>query len=126
IHKSNKAMTAKEKIDEYINKANDWRGELITEIRQLIHEIAPEITEEWKWNSPVFSHKGKMVCSPGAFKTHVGLNFFNGAMIEDPNGLFNCGLDAKKSRSIHFNKESNIDKKALKELLTKAIEYNQK
>ena len=119
-------MTATEKIDEYINKANDWRGELITEIRKLIHEIAPEIVEEWKWNSPVFSYNGKMVCSPGAFKTHVGLNFFNGAMIEDPNVLFNSGLDAKKSRSINFNKENNIDKKALKELLTKAIQYNQK
>src|SRR5690554_5820282 len=119
-------MTATEKIDEYINKANDWRGKLITEIRELIHEIEPEIVEEWKWNSPVFSLKEKMVCSPGAFKTHVGLNFFNGALIEDPNGLFNSGLDAKKSRSINFNKEDNIDKEALKELLTKAIQYNQK
>src|SRR5690606_18805700 len=119
-------MAAKEKIDEYISKANDWRGDLIKEIRELIHEIEPEIVEEWKWNSPVFSHKGKMVCSAGAFKTHVGLNFFNGAMIEDPAGLFNSGLDAKKSRSINFNKENSIDKKALKELLTKAIQYNQK
>lgn len=119
-------MTAKEKIDEYISKTNDWRGDLITEIRKLIHEIQPEIEEEWKWNSPVFSYNGKMVCSTGAFKTHVGLNFFNGAMIEDPNGLFNSGLDAKKSRSINFNKENSINKEALKELLTKAIEYNQK
>lgn len=119
-------MAAKQKIDEYISKANDWRGDLITEIRELIHEIEPEIVEEWKWNSPVFSYNSKMVCSPGAFKTHVGLNFFNGAMIEDPKGLFNSGLDAKKSRSINFNKENSIDKKALKELLTKAIQYNQK
>ena len=119
-------MAANEKIDEYIRKVNDWRGDLITEIRDLIHEIEPAIVEEWKWNSPVFSHKGVMVCSPGAFKTHVGLNFFNGAMIDDPKGLFNSGLDAKKSRSIHFDKESRIDKKALKELLIKAIRYNQK
>jgi len=116
-------MTAKEKIDEYISKANDWRGDLISEFRELIHEIEPNIEEEWKWNSPVFSYKGKMVCSPGAFKTHVGLNFFNGAMIEDPNGLFNSGLDAKKSRSINFKKEDKIDKVALKELLKAAIEY---
>jgi hypothetical protein len=118
-------MTAKEKIDEYINKANDWRGDLIAEIRELIHEIEPNVVEEWKWNSPVFSHNGKMVCSPGAFKTHVGLNFFDGAMIEDPDGLFNSGLDAKKSRSINFKKEDNIDKKALKALLKKAVKYNQ-
>jgi len=93
-------MTAKEKIDEYINKANDWRGDLITKIRELIHEIEPEIVEEWKWNSPVFSHKGKMVCCPGAFKTHVGLNFFNGAMLEDPNGLFPKDSQAKQMRTV--------------------------
>ena len=114
-------MTAKEKIDKYISKANDWRGDLITEIRQLVHEIEPEIVEEWKWNSPVFAYNGKMICSPGAFKTHVGLNFFNGAIIEDPNGLFNSGLESKKSRSSNFKQEDSIDKKALKELLTKAI-----
>lgn len=119
-------MTAKEKIDEYIDKASDWRGDLIAEIRELIHEIEPNIIEEWKWNSPVFSHNGKMFCSPGAFKTHVGLNFFDGAMIEDPDRLFNSGLDAKKSRSINFNKEDNIDKAALKALLEKAVKYNQK
>lgn len=114
-------MTAKERIDEYITKANDWRGDLIKEIRELIHEVEPNITEEWKWNSPVFSHSGKMICSPGAFKTHVGLNFFNGAMIEDPDRLFNSGLEAKKSRSIHFQKEDKVNKKALKALLTKAL-----
>jgi len=119
-------MTAKEKIDEYINKTGDWRGDLISEFRELIHEIEPNIEEEWKWNSPVFSYNGKMVCSPGAFKTHVGLNFFNGAMIEDPNGLFNSGLESKKSRSINFKQEDKIDKEALKELLKAAINYSKK
>lgn len=61
-------MAAKEKIDEYINKANDWRGDLLFEIRTLIHEVEPDIQEEWKWNSPVFSYNGKMVCSPSAFR----------------------------------------------------------
>ncbi|MEC3880284.1 DUF1801 domain-containing protein [Parapedobacter sp. 10938] len=119
-------MTAKEKIDEYINNTSDWRGELITEIRQLIHEIEPEITEEWKWNSPVFSYNGKMICSTGAFKTHVGLNFFNGAMIEDPNGLFNSGLEAKKSRSINFKKQDKIEKEPLTSLFTRALDDGKK
>jgi hypothetical protein len=68
-------MTPSEKIDQYIENANDWRGEVIAQIRKTVHEVEPDIVEEWKWNSPVFSHNG-MVCSPGAFKNHVGLNFF--------------------------------------------------
>ena len=125
IH-NNKIMTATEKIDEYINKTSDWRGDLITEIRQLIHEVEPEIVEEWKWNSPVFSYNGKMVCSPGAFKTHVGLNFFNGVFIEDPNGFFPKDSQAKQMRSVKFKKEDDIDKEALKILLKNAIDYERR
>lgn len=116
-------MTAQIKIDEYIGKLQDWRGHLIKEIRECIHEIEPDIEEEWKWSSPVFSFNGKMVCSPSAFKTHVGLNFFNGAMIKDTTGLFNGGLESKKSRTINFKVGSKIDKRALKALLIKAIDF---
>lgn len=119
-------MTAKAKIDDYISKTDDWRGSLLVEIRELIHEVDPDIEEEWKWNSPVFSHQGKMICSPSAFKTHLGLNFFNGAMIEDPDGLFNSGLEAKKSRSINFQKGDEIDKKGIKKLVKRALELNKK
>ena len=115
-------MTATEKIDDYIGKANDWRGDLITKIRHLIHMVEPEITEEWKWNVPVFSHKGKMVCSTAAFKNHVGLNFFNGAILEDKDQLFNGGLDAKKSRSIKFQKKDSLKPEPLKRILKEAID----
>lgn len=117
-------MTASEKIDHYIANKNDWRGRLIKEIRELVHETEAEITEEWKWNSPVFSHKGAMICSPGIFKNHVGLNFFNGAMLEDTGGLFNSGLESKRSRSINFHSGDPVDKQALKTLLSEAIAYS--
>jgi hypothetical protein len=35
----------------------------------------------------------------GAFKQGVKLNFFKGASLPDPHGLFNGGLDAKASCS---------------------------
>lgn len=119
-------MSAQEKIDEYINKASDWRGELIAAIRKLIHETAPTIEEEWKWNSPVFSLNGKMICSPGAFKNHVGLNFFQGAMLVDPDGLFPKDSQAKQMRTVKFRKDDQVDKEALKSLLNEAMEYSQK
>jgi hypothetical protein len=37
-----------------------------------------------------------LVCSIGAFKQAVKINFFQGAFLEDPQKLFNAGLDAKK------------------------------
>lgn len=115
-------MNASERIDQYIANTKDWRGEAIDQIRKTIHDAAPGITEEWKWNSPVFSYNGSMICSPGAFKKHVGVNFFNGASLKDPNNLFNAGLEAKKTRAIHYSAEDKLDALALKELVKEAIE----
>lgn len=38
---------------------DDWRGEKLAEIRALVHEVDPEVVEDWKWmGSPVWSHDG--------------------------------------------------------------------
>jgi len=64
------------------------------------------------------------VCSANAFKNHVGMNFFQGASLEDPHGLFNSGLDAKKSRTIKFQEGDAINEPALKELIQEAVAHN--
>jgi hypothetical protein len=116
-------MSAAEKIDTYIADLTDWRGKMVARLRQLILETDPDITEEWKWNSPVWSH-GKPVCSASAFKTHVGMNFFQGAFLDDPRALFNSGLESKKSRTVKFVEGDAVDEEALKELVRAAIDYN--
>jgi hypothetical protein len=65
-----------------------------------------------------------MICSGSAFKDHVKLNFFNGASLVDPNGMFNAGLEAKVSRSIDFFAGENINEPGLKELVRVAIALN--
>ncbi len=87
-------MNASELIDKQIADLADWRGSLLANLRQLIHEADPGITAEWKWNTAVWSHDG-LVCSAGAFKEHLKLNFFKGADLAEPRGLFNAGLDAE-------------------------------
>jgi len=101
----------------------DWRGRLLIQLRKLIHEADPEITEEWKWDSAVWTHKG-MVCSAGLFKDHVKLNFFKGASLDDPKGLFNAGLEAKATRAIDFGEGASIDEAGVKELIRAALAYN--
>ena len=101
----------------------DWRGKLLIQLRRLIHEADPDITEEWKWDSAVWTHKG-MVCSAGPFKDHVKLNFFKGASLNDPKGLFNAGLEAKATRAIDFSEGDSIDEPGVKELIRTAVAYN--
>ncbi len=116
-------MTASQHIDNYIKELGDWRGKLLAWLRKLILDAAPALTEEWKWDTPVWSSRGNVV-SAGAFKDHVKLNFFKGASLEDPRGLFNAGLDAKATRAIDFSESSDIDEPALKDLVRAAVVYD--
>lgn len=120
---SKDTMTASQHIDNYIEELTDWRGKMMARLRKLILEAAPELTEEWKWDTPVWSHKGNVV-AVGVFKDHVKLNFFKGASLEDSNGLFNAGLDAKATRAIDIHEGEEINEAALKDLVRMAVAYN--
>ena len=112
-----------QRITEQIADLGDWRGTMLSRLRKLILEADPDITEEWKWNTAVWTRNG-LVCSAGAFKDHVKLNVFNGASLKDPKRMFNAGLDAKNSRAIDLNEGENIDASALKDLIRAAVAHN--
>ena len=115
--------TPSQLITNHIAELSDWRGQRMVALRQLIHEVDPEIAEEWKWGTPVFTHKG-MVCALGAFKDHVKVNFFKGADLPDPHKLFNAGLEAKGTRAIDFHEGDSVNKPSLKELIRAAVDRN--
>jgi hypothetical protein len=110
-------------ITNHIAELADWRGHMLARLRELILEADPDISEEWKWDTPVWSHKGNVVAI-GSFKDHVKLNFFKGASLNDPHGLFNAGLEAKASRAIDLHEGDAIDESAVKELVRAAVALN--
>jgi len=116
-------MPPSQYITNYIAELSDWRGELIARIRKLVLEAAPDLKEGWKWDTPVWSQKGNVLAA-GAFKDYVKLNFFKGAFLDDPNGLFNAGLEAKSTRAIDFSEGETVDEAALKDLIRTAVDYN--
>jgi hypothetical protein len=111
--------TASEQIDKQIAELGDWRGEMVARLRGLIHEAAPDLKEDWKWGTAVWGNKSN-VCAIGAFKDHVKVNFFKGALLPDPRGLINAGLDAKQSRAIDVGENEQLDESAFKELVREA------
>jgi len=118
-------MNASKLIDKQIADLGDWRGKVFARLRKLINAADPDIIEDWKWNTAVWNHDG-MVCAVGSFKDHVKVNFFKGAFLEDPHGLFNAGLEAKVTRAIDFHEGDKIDEPAFKNLVHAAVAYNQK
>jgi hypothetical protein len=116
-------MNASELIDNRIAELGDWRGKVIFQVRRIVHAAAPEIVEEWKWDTPVWSQNGNVLAA-GAFQDHVKLNFFKGASLQDPNHLFNAGLEAKATRAIDLYEGDTIDESVLKALITSAVALN--
>jgi len=114
---------ASQQITSYINGHRDWRGAMLVTIRKVILSASPELTEEWKWGSPVWTYNG-LVCAASAFKDHVKINFFKGASLKDPKHLFNAGLDAKTMRSIDFHNGDKVAAAALKEMVRAAVAQN--
>ena len=119
-------MDASERIAAKIAGLGDWRGEKLAVLRQLIHDVDPEVVEEWKWmGTPVWSHDGMYVLA-NAHKDKVKITFFHGAKLSDPHKLFNAGLDGSKWRAIDVGEDDKLNQSALKALLREAVAYNSK
>lgn len=121
---SSDQVTASKRIDKAIAELRDWRGERLAEIRALIHEVDPDVVEEWKWmGSPVWSHEG-MYALANPHKDKVKLTFFHGAKLPDPKKILNTGRGGNTWRAIDFREGDKIDHAALKALLCEAVAYN--
>lgn len=111
-------------IDARIDELGDWRGEMLSHLRGLIHEADPDVIEEWKWAVPVWSHDG-IICTGETYKDKVKLTFAKGASLDDPAGLFNSSLQGNTRRAIDFWEGDDVDAEALKDLTRAAVALNE-
>jgi hypothetical protein len=117
--------SAHQLIDLRIAKLGDWRGEMLARLRALIKQADPQVTEEWKWSTPVWSHDG-IVCTGESYQKVVKLTFAKGALLADPSGLFNASLHGNVRRAIDFREGDTIDGPNLKALIQAAVALNGK
>ena len=111
-------------IDQRIADLADWRGRALARMRQLIHEAAPGVVEEWKWmGTPVWS-LGGILCTGESYKAAVKLTFLKGASLPDPARLFNASLDGNARRAIDIHEGDEVDADAFKALIRAAVELN--
>ena len=110
-------------IDQRIRDLKGWRGETLARVRALILEADPGITEEWKWNTPVWSHDG-IVCTGEAYTKVVKLTFARGASVPDPSRIFNASLEGNTRRAIDIREGEKVDARAFKALVKAAVARN--
>jgi hypothetical protein len=110
-------------IDGRIAELGDWRGEMLSRLRALMHAAVPDVVEEWKWSNPVWSSHG-ILCTGESYKKAVKMTFPKGASLPDPAGLFNSSLEGGVRRAIDFPEGANLNEKALKALFKAAADLN--
>ena len=117
-------MNPSEHIDKEIADHPDWRGQTMAEIRRIIRETVPDVTEEWKWmGTPTWSHNG-ILCICNAFKDMVKVTFINGAKLGDVDGVFNAELGGNKWRAIKIFQGDKVNASGLRKLLLAAVAFN--
>ena len=114
---------ASELISKRIAELGDWRGETLGRMRKLIKAADPEVVEEWKWGTPVWSHEG-ILCTGESYKKVVKLTFAKGASLTDPARLFNSSLEGNVRRAIDIHEGEEVDESAFKALVRQAAALN--
>src|SRR2546430_8534369 len=118
-------MDASKIIDKEIARHPDWRGQTMAEVRRIIHQAVPDVTEEVKWmGTPTWSKNG-ILCICNAFKEFVKVTFYNGASLH-LDKLFNAELEGNKWRAIKLYEGDKVNAAALKKLLLAAVALNAK
>lgn len=107
-----------------------WRGEVLSQLRRVIMEAAPELDEQVKWRKPsnpagvpVWSYNG-IVCFGNVLKNAVRLTFPKGARLKDTKKVFNTRRDSEKVRAVDFHEGEAVNKNALKALIIEAVKLN--
>ena len=110
-------------IDARIAALDDWRGETLAQLRALIRQADPKVTEEWKWGIPVWSHDG-ILCTGEIYKDKVKATFARGAALQDAAGLFNSSLGGGTRRAIDFHEGDKLRVAKFKALVREAVKLN--
>ncbi|MGC4934772.1 DUF1801 domain-containing protein [Gordonia sp. DT30] len=108
----------------------DWRAARADEIRALILEAEPDITEEIKWRKPsnpdgvpTFSLDG-LICTLETYKDKIKVTFAQGAALPDPAKVFNASLTAGTRRAVDIKENDALDGSAFGDLIRAAVAQN--
>jgi hypothetical protein len=116
-------MSPQENLNMLVAKLDDWRGTMINQVATIVSKTNTNLIMEWKWGVPMWTYNNKLILATSAFKSHVKINFFAGAYLEDPDEFFTSGLDSKEHRSINIAQDTELPTKQLIAMIDRAVKY---
>ena len=92
--------TVDQRVDAYMDVLPDWQQVICREVRDLVHDADPEVTETIKFtNRPYFVLDGN-ICALLAAKDHVNVFLYDGAIAPDPEGIVTGSHQNKTARTV--------------------------
>ena len=118
-------MLKDKNIAYYIKKHENF-SEILETLRAIVQKHPFE--ETIKWGMPTYVYENKNLVGLGAFKNHVGLWFFQGALLKDEQGILHSAQEEKTKamRQVHFKQISDIDELVINDYLRETIENQKK
>ncbi len=113
-------------VDEYLAKLEgNFAHPILSRVREIIHETAPQVEEKIKWGTPSFEYKGLMM-SMVAFKNFAAVWFHKGVLFDDPRGLLEASSESTKSmRKYPISSMEELDEEGLRGLIKEAVAKNE-
>ncbi len=117
-------MEKNKSVEEYIERKTEWKDAL-----ELLRSImlSTEMKETIKWGSPVYTVNGKNVVGLAAFKSYVGIWFYQGVFLSDKEKLLINAQEGKTKglRQWRFIAKDEIHRDVVLKYVKEAIQ-NQK
>jgi hypothetical protein len=112
------------RVDAWLAPLPDWQREILQQVRDLVHEADPEVTETIKRTvQPYFVLDGN-ICAFLAAKDHVNVFVYDGGIVPDPDGLITAGHGNETARTIGFRRGDPINEAALLAFFRQIIANN--
>jgi uncharacterized protein YdeI (YjbR/CyaY-like superfamily) len=97
-------------VDAYLEASEQWPDE-IRALRPLL--LNSGLTEEIKWGKPCYCHDDTNVVLIQEFSDHLGLMFFKGVLLDDPDDvLHDQGPNSHAAKRIVFTSVTEVEKLA--------------
>ncbi len=109
-------------VEDFISSFPQWE----TALRKL-HDIIlaqDELEETIKWGAPTYTFNGKNIVGLGAFKSYVGIWFFQGVFLKDESNVLMNAQEGKTKamRQWRFNSTEDISPKLVSNYIKEAIQ----
>jgi hypothetical protein len=112
------------RVDIYLDGLPAWQREILSQVRDLVHEADPEVEETIKRSvQPYFVLDGN-ICAFLAAKDHVNVFLYDGAIVPDPEGIITAGHDNQTARTAGFRRDDKINERALLAMFRQIIANN--